>query len=147
MKIVPDTNLIIQGLMFRGDGRKIINLAHSKKIDFYGSENSFKEAFRVFKYTKFKKILDGNFYTPEKILISYKSIVNLITIDKKYKNKKYVDADADDDEFIRIAKTVNAKLIISNDKHLKNIKKIDDIRIVDSKTFLKIYPKLLGKTF
>jgi len=147
IKIVPDTNLLIKGLLFRGDGRKIINLAYSKKIKLFGSQNSFIEMIRVVGYPRFKKYLEKEIYTPEKLMISYKSIINIITIDKKFRDLKIVKEDSDDDEFIRLAKTIGAKIIISSDKHLKKIKKIDNIRIIEPKVFLKIYPYILNKIF
>ncbi|MFA5358639.1 MAG: putative toxin-antitoxin system toxin component, PIN family [Patescibacteria group bacterium] len=147
MRIVPDTNLLIQGLLFRGTARKIINLAYEKKVDFYGSANSFNEIKRVVYYSRFKKYLENEIFSPEKIMISFKSLITVVSIDSKYKNSKFVADDADDDEFIRIAKTVQSKFIISSDKHLKNIKKVDDIRIVEPEIFLKIYPTISGKTF
>lgn len=147
MKIVPDTNLIIAGLLFRGDARKIINLAYAKKIEFYGSENSFKEIKRVVFYDRFKKYIEKEIYSPEKIMISYKSFIKIISIDEKYKDLKIVTDDPDDDEFIRIAKTSGSQIIITNDKHLKKFSKIDDIRILEPNLFLKIFPKISGKTF
>lgn len=147
MKIVPDTNLFIRGLLFRGDARQILNLAYCKQIDFYGSSESYEELKRVVNYPRFKKYLEKEIYTPEKLLISYKSLVNIITIDDDYKKIHAVDEDPDDDEFIRIAKSIDSKIIISCDKHLKKLKKYENIRIVEPDIFLKIYPSLLGRKF
>lgn len=147
MRVVPDTNLIIKGLLFRGDGREIINLAYSKKIELFGSQNSFDEIKRVVYYENFKKYLEKEIYSPEKLLLAYKLLINIRTLNPKYRNLKIVKDDEDDDEFIRIAKTVGAKIIISSDKHLKKLEKIDDIRIVEPHIFLEIYPSISGKTF
>lgn len=137
----------MQGLLCRGDARAILNLAYSKKIDLYGSEKSYKEIREVVNYPNFKKYLDKEIYTPEKLLISYKAIVKTVTIDNQYKSLHVVMDDPDDDEFIKIAKTVGAKIIVSRDKHLRKIKKYDDIRIIEPEVFLKIYPSLQGREF
>lgn len=145
MKVVPDTNLLLQGLLFRGDAREIINLAYSKKIDFFGSKASLEEMSRIVNYPRFKKYLEKEIYTPEKLIVSYRSLINIITIEEKYKGIKVVVDDEDDDEFIRIAKTIGAKIIISRDKHLKKIGKYDDVRIIEPEIFLRIFPSLLGR--
>jgi len=147
MRIVPDTNLIIKGLLWRGDGREIINLAYQKKIELFGSQNSFNEFKRIVYYKNFKKYLEKEIYSPEKLILAYQSLISIRTINLSFHGLKIVKDDEDDDEFIRIAKTVDAKIIISSDKHLKNLKKIDDIRIIEPEIFIQIYPKILGKTF
>ncbi len=145
MKIVFDTNLFIQGLIFRGDAREIINMVYQRKLQSYGSQGSYSEIRRVVNYDKFKKFLDKEIYTPDKLLVTYKSLVNMTTIPLKYKDLRVVLDDPTDDEFIRIAKTAGAKIIISNDKHLKKIKKYEDIRIIEPNIFLKVCPQILGR--
>ncbi len=146
IKIVPDTNLIISGLIFRGDARQIINLAYQKKIEFFGSDSSFRELRRVVNYDRFKKYLANEIFTPEKLIISYKSFINVVSLNAEYNDLKVVMDDPDDDEFIRIAKTVGSQIIVSNDKHLRKIKKFDNIRIIEPEIFIKLYPKLIGRT-
>ncbi|MBU2529867.1 MAG: putative toxin-antitoxin system toxin component, PIN family [Elusimicrobia bacterium] len=145
MKIVFDTNLFIQGLIFRGDAREILNMVYRRKLQSYGSQGSYSEIRRVVNYDRFKKFLDKEIYTPDKLLVTYRSLVNMVTIPLKYKDLKVVLDDPDDDEFIRIAKATGAKIIISNDRHLKKIKKYEDIRIVEPSIFLKIYPRISGR--
>lgn len=147
MKIVPDTNLLLQGLIFRGDARQILNLAYCKKIDLYGSNKSFEEIRRVVNYPQFKRYLEKEIYTPEKLLVSYKSLINIVTIEDEYKDLHAVEDDVDDDEFLRIAKTTGSKIIVSSDKHLRKLKKYDDIRIIEPNIFLKILPSLTGRKF
>lgn len=147
MKVVADTNLFIQGLIFRGDARQILNLAYCKKIDLYGSSGSYNELKRVVGYPHLKRYLEKEIYTPEKLLISYKSLINFVTIDDRYEDLHVVNEDADDDEFVRIAKTINSKFIVSSDKHLRKLKKYEEIRIVEPDIFLKIYPSLIGRKF
>ncbi len=147
MNIVPDTNLLLKGLLFRGDARQIINLAYSKKINLYGSKGSFEEIKRVVYYKNFKKYLEKEIYTPEKLIVSYRSLINIATINKNYKDLKVVKDDPDDDEFLKIAKTIESQIIISSDKHLRRIEKYDDIRIIEPEIFIKIYPKILGRKF
>jgi len=145
MKIVFDTNLFIQGLIFRGDAREILNMVYCRKLCSYGSQGSYSEIKRVVNYDRFKKYLNKEIYTPEKLLVTYKSLVNMVTIPSKYKDLRVVLDDPDDDEFIRIAKATGAKIIISDDKHLKKIKKYEDIRIIEPNIFLEIYPKISGR--
>lgn len=145
MKVVPDTNVFISGLIFGGVDRKIINLAYSKKIVFFGSEGSYKEIERVVYYPKFKPVLETKIFSPEKILISYESLIEIRSINKEYEDLKIIKNDPDDDEFLKIAKSNNCKIIISQNKHLIKIKKYEDIHIIEPEEFWKIYPKISGK--
>ena len=52
---------------------------------------------------------------------------------------KVVEEDPDDNKFIECAVALDSKIIISGDKHLKNIKKYIDIEIVSPKEFIEMH--------
>ncbi|WP_198012184.1 putative toxin-antitoxin system toxin component, PIN family [Desulfosarcina sp. BuS5] len=62
----------------------------------------------------------------------------------KTPNIKVVDDDPDDNKFLECAVALDSKIIISGDKHLKEIKKYIDIEIVPPKEFIDLYS---GKNF
>jgi len=50
-----------------------------------------------------------------------------------------VKDDPDDNKFIECAVALDCKIIVSGDKHLKNIKKYIDIEILSPKEFIEIH--------
>lgn len=144
MRIVPDTNLIISGLLWRGNPRRIINLAQAKEIELYGSGETYSEFRRVAEYTRFQKYLEREIFSPQKLIVDYRAFIKPVSVAGILPGISVVKDDPDDDAFFRVAKACGAKLIISGDPHLLKIKKYDDIRVVEPTIFLEIYPKLRG---
>lgn len=145
IKIVPDTNVLISSLLWRGPSREILNKAESKEVELYGSEETQEEFCRTVRYPKFEKYLTRSIYTPEKLILDYRGIINIISLRGILDGVNFVKDDPDDDKFIRTAKAVGAKIIVSGDPHLLKLKKIDEIRMVEPAVLLKILPKLKGK--
>jgi len=145
MIIVPDNNILISGLLWKGNPRKIINLAYRKKVEFYGSKETYEEFCRVVTYPRFKKALSREIFTPQRLIIDYKSIIKIVPTSRILVEVNVVKKDPDDDIFFRVAKASKAKIIVSGDPHLLEVKKYDDIRVVEPVVFLEIFPKLLGK--
>lgn len=145
IKAVPDTNVLMSGLLWRGPSREILNKAEAKELELYGSEGAYEEFCRVVYYPKFKKYLARNIYTPKKLILDYKGIINMVSLYEILDGVSFAKDDPDDDKFIRIAKVIGAKIIVSGDPHLLKLKKVGEIRIVEPAVFLKIFPKLRGK--
>ena len=144
MIIVPDTNLMISGLLWRGNPRKIINLVYAKKIDFFGSKETYEEFCRVIYYPRLKKVLSREIFSPQKLILDYKNLVKIASISNTLMGVNIIKKDPDDDMFIRVAEAVKAKIIISGDPHLLDFKKYNNIRIIEPALFLEILPKLRG---
>lgn len=145
MKVVPDTNLILSGLLWRGIPRQIINLAHAKEIELYGSGETYKEFCRIVRYSKFRKYLSREIFTPQKLVIDYRVLVRMVSLFDNLTGVNIVRDDPDDDMFFRVAKACGAKFIVSGDPHLLNIEKYDSIRVVEPAIFGEIFPKLKGR--
>ncbi len=143
IKVVPDTNLIISGFLWHGDPRQILNLAEMKEIELYGSEDTHKEFCDVIHRPKFQKILTSNIYTPEKLILDYRGIINMVSLYGELADLKIVDGDEDDDIFFRTARLAGAEIIISKDARVLEVKKCDGITVVDPATFLAdVFAKL-----
>lgn len=144
MRIVPDTNLIISGLLWRGNPRRIINLAQAKEIELYGSGETYAEFCRVAGYGRFQKYLEREIFSSPKLILDYRAFIKPVSVKDILPGISIVSKDPDDDAFFRVAKACGAKLIISGDPHLLEIKKYDDIRVIEPTIFLEIYPELRG---
>lgn len=149
IKIVPDANVIISGMISpKGATRKIINLAYAKKIILYGSEETYKEFCKKIKIKRFNKHLKKQYFSSNKIILDYRSFINMINPFDVLKDEIIVARDQDDDEYFKVAIASNSQIIISRDKDLLEIKKYNNIKIVSPEKFLKSWYKLNnGKLF
>ena len=144
IKVVPDTNLLIRGMLgYKSPQRAVLNLALARKIVMYGSKETLDEFCEKVYMPRFKKYWDKKIFSPEKIILDYKALVSQIEPSEEYKDMEIEIRDPDDAIFIKVAKTVNSKIIISEDKDLMVLKKVDDVRIVTAEQFLAaIGPRL-----
>jgi len=146
IKIVPDTNVIIGGFLGHGGPKRwVINLALEKRIVLYGSAVTYEEFLDVISREKFKKYLDKQLYTPEKLDFDYKSFINIVDTEGIYDGKR-ITADPDDDEYFRVAKASGSKIIISEDSHILDIKSYENIRCEKTKKFIDCYVKAIAKS-
>lgn len=129
-RIVLDTNVIISTLVFGGKPQIIYEfIIFNKLIEAYSSENALSELLRVLKL-KFEydidqlRLVEYNFRKIFKIILVSK-IPNIINVDPT------------DNEFLAIAVASGADVIISGDRHLLNLKKYKNIKIVTPTKFLE----------
>ena len=132
LKVVIDTNVFISSF-FGGIPRDIINFWKAGKIILCLSQKIIEEYIKVLNrlgLTDKKEIQNLTRLFAE----GYNSIFagNTPNID-------IVKDDPDDDKFIECAVALDCKIIISGDKHLKNIKRYVDIDIMSPKEFCKNY--------
>ncbi len=149
IKIIPDANIIISG-MISPDGatRKIIDLAFAKKIVLYGSDETYKEFCEKIKLKRFQKYLKKQYFSPEKIMLDYHSFIDIVNPFDILQDQNIVARDPDDNKYFIVAVASNSKIILSRDKHLLDIKEYGDIRVVRPERFLKSWYKLnKGKLF
>jgi putative PIN family toxin of toxin-antitoxin system len=128
MRAVIDTNVIVSAVFFKGNPRAILDKLSDNKFELICSQKIIEEYVRVIDYfaKKYDKEL-GNF--------SASFIIESATIIKVSHYGKYC-RDPNDDKFINCARTANAKYIVSGDKDLLVLNKIEDIEIVTPKEFL-----------
>ncbi|MCD6532795.1 MAG: putative toxin-antitoxin system toxin component, PIN family [Deltaproteobacteria bacterium] len=132
LKVVIDTNVFISSF-FGGIPREVINLWKSGKITLCLSQEIIEEYIDVLNRLGLK---DKNEIQKLTRLFaeSYNSIFTIAT-----PSLKIVEDDPDDNKFIECAVALDSKIIISGDKHLKNIKKYIDIHIMSPKEFVDKY--------
>lgn len=129
-KIVLDTNIIISALAYGGKPQTIYELVALKKMFIaYSSENAVEELLKVLKL-KFK-------YSAEKLKSVENNFRENFKIIQTGKIPSVITADPEDNEFLAIADSAKADFIISGDRHLLEIKKYKDIRIITPTKFLE----------
>lgn len=104
------------------------------------SRATLNEFVRVLNREKFRKIFQKRNITPEIIIEALISQSKFYDISKssKAKAKKIKIADSDDRIFLELAFEVNARHIISGDKHLLDLKQVEGIEVLSVKDFLAL---------
>ncbi len=132
LKVVIDTNVFISSF-FGGIPREVIDFWKSGKITLCLSQEIIEEYIDVLNRLGLKDKKEIQKLT-RLFAESYNSIFTIAT-----PNLNIVEDDPDDNKFIECAVALDSKIIISGDKHLKNIKKYIDIHILSPKEFVDKY--------
>lgn len=132
MKVVIDTNVFVASFLnSTGTPRKIIDIWKEGRIILCLCTEIIEEYIEVL--SRFG--LEGE-KELEELLEVFKSKTNIhfVAIDRQL---KVVDADPQDDKFLECAMSAKATLIISGDRHLLDLKRYKNIRILSPSQFIK----------
>ncbi len=131
-KVVIDTNVFISSF-FGGVPREIINQWKNGNIILCLSQEIIEEYLEVLNRLGLK---DKNEIQKLTKLFAegYNSVFSAKTPDIEV-----VEDDPDDNKFIECAVALDCKIIVSGDKHLKDIKKYIDIEIMSPKEFIDMH--------
>ena len=132
LKVVIDTNVFISSF-FGGIPREIINLWKKGKIKLCLTQEIVEEYLEVLNRLGLKNEKEINKLT-HLFAEGFNSIFTT-----KTSSLNIVEDDPDDNKFIECAVALNSKIIISGDKHLKDIKKYIDIDIMSPREFLSFH--------
>lgn len=132
MKVVLDTNVFISGIFWEGNFcAKIIDLWREEKVTLVSSIELIEELVKTLK--GFKIQMD------ESIIKSWREsiIKNSIMIEPTEKIS-VIKEDSGDNKFLETAVAGKVEYIISQDKHLLNLKEFREIKIVKPEEFLRV---------
>ncbi len=129
--IVFDTNVLISGYLWSGKSRQAIRLIKSGDFSLLYCTDSMDELVRVLS-AKFE-LASSEIY---RVMLDIKSIGKRITISSK---EHPINEDPSDNLFINLAIDGNAKIIVSGDSHLLNLKEYKGIEIITVAEFMRIY--------
>lgn len=132
MKVVLDTNVFISGIFWEGNFcSQIIDKWKSKEIELVSSLEIVGELVKTLKSFKIPM--------PEDMIEEWKNFI--------IKNSKIVESlskidvimeDSEDNKFLEAAIDGKADLIISQDRHLLNLKQYNGIKIVKPEEAIKL---------
>ena len=130
IKAVLDTNVVISAVIFGGKPRKVLNLAIEGKISLFFSEPMLEEIREILGGRKFR------FTSPQLLAVEreLEAISDTVYPDRRI---KIVKDDPDDDVFIECALAADADYIVSGDKHLLDLKRYGNIKIVNAAEFIE----------
>ena len=130
MRILVDTNIIISGIFFGGKPRELLQKCFSGTLQMVCSEEIFTEYKETIERLTIKTGRNiGEELEP--LLIE-----NLEFIENRYSDS--YSRDPDDDKFINCARSGGIEFIISGDKDLLVLKKINGVNIVELTDFFEI---------
>jgi len=124
MRVVLDTNVFISGIFWSGNYcSQLIDKWKNKEIVLVSSIEIVEElieTLRGFKISMSEEIINGwkNIILKNSVLVDYSSKIEVIK------------EDPDDNKFIEAAVYGEADFIVSQDKHLLNLKEYNGIKIV-----------------
>jgi len=128
MRAVIDTNVIVSAIFFKGNPRKILEKLVEGKFELICSQKIIEEYVRVIEDF-------GKKYEKEFGRLSASFIIDIATI-IKVTSKGHYSRDPDDDKFINCANTADVKYLVSGDKDILVLKKVNNIEIINPKNFL-----------
>jgi len=131
-KVVLDTNIFVSSF-FGGIPREIINYWKVGKITLCLSQSIIEEYLEVLNRLGLKNEDEIRNLT-RLFSEGYNSIFTA-----KTPNLNIVKVDPDDNKFLECAVALDSKIIISGDKHLKDIKKYFDIIIMSPREFVDYF--------
>ena len=131
MRIVVDTNVVISGMFFGGNPRKIIESIVDGDIAAFATTEIIDEYMEIIESMIERK--QGSFN--QRVFSPLFSALNIINSETKIE----ISRDPDDDKFIECAVDAKALYIVSGDKDLLDISEYKDIQIITAKEFCDKY--------
>ena len=134
--VVLDANQYVSALLkSRSNSAKIVKLVYEGHVELLISAPIISELRRVLAYPKLAKI---HRRTPKDIERFIKKLEKIARLTPGKLPIQAVKDDPTDDKYLVCAVEGGADFIVSGDRHLKDLRQFQGIRIVDPAAFLKI---------
>jgi len=115
MRVVADTNVVVSGLLWRGNPRLVLEAARDGRIDLHTSGVLLDELEDVLRREKFAVRLQAAGVGAHELVLGYGALAKVI---EPAMIEPVVHADPDDDAVIACALSSQSKIIVSGDNHL-----------------------------
>ena len=137
-RVVPDTNILVSGLLWTGPPHELICLAEEGDIELYTSLEILDELEDVLRRVRFQRRIATLGTNVEELMKRVRLLMNIVEI--KLPDVPLVKEDPDDDMFLVCATVAKARMIVSGDYHLLNIGNfgaIQILKVIDALNVLK----------
>ena len=131
MKVILDTNVIVSGIFWKGASEKVLYAWADDKFKLVISSGIITEIIKTLMNFKIKLPFDD-------ILLWLSVLLWKAELVEPEERVDVIKDDPDDNKFIEAAIEGNAGYIVSQDKHLLNIKEYKGIKIILRKDFLEV---------
>lgn len=132
-RLVPDTNIVVSGLLWRGNPRRILDVARDGIIRLFTSPALLEELEDVLSREKFAARLAAANVTAQELVSGYSALATVINAEPI---APVILIDPDDDAVLACALAADAEIIVSGDSDLLDLKEHKEIRILTATEFL-----------
>ncbi len=132
-RIVPDTNIVVSGLLWRGNQRRILDAARDGIIELCSSLVLLEELEDVLSREKFTPKLAAANVTVQDLISGFSALATVIEVEPI---EPVILVDPDDDAVLACALSADAEVIVSGDSDLLNLKEHEGILILTAAEFL-----------
>ncbi len=132
-RTVPDTNIVVSGLLWRGNPRRILDAARDGIIKLYTSSVLLEELEDVLSREKFVRRLATANVTVQDLVSGFSALATVIEAEPI---ESVILVDPDDDAVLACALSADAEVIVSGDSDLLDLKEHKEIRILTATEFL-----------
>ena len=140
IRVVVDANVFVSAILkTNSNPDKVIDLVKQGRITLALSHDILAEIGKVLLYPKIRKELK---LTTKEIGEALAQIAQAAIITSGRVRLKAIESDPDDNRYLECAVEAQADFIISGDRHLKDLKNFQGIKIVNSATFIAFIEKL-----
>jgi uncharacterized protein len=127
MRVVADTNIVVSGLLWRGNPRRVLEAAREGTIDLFTSIILLAELEDVLSREKFASRFASVGITPHELVLGYAALSSVI---EPAAIEPVILADPDDDAVLACAIAAHSEIIVSGDSHLLDLKQYQATRIL-----------------
>ena len=127
-RVVPDTNILVSGLLWTGPPHELICMAEEGDIELYTSLEILDELEDVLRRDRFQHRVAILGTTVEELMKRARFLMNIVEVE--FPDEPIVQEDPDDDIFLVCATAAEASLVVSGDHHLLNMGNFGDIQIL-----------------
>jgi hypothetical protein len=140
IRVVIDANVFVSAILKpNSNPDKVIDLVKQGRITLALSPDILAEIRKVLLYPKIRKELK---LTTKEIGEALAQIAQAAIITSGRVRLNAIESDPDDNRYLECAVEAQADFIISGDRHLKDLKNFQGIKIVNSATFIAFIEKL-----
>src|SRR3989344_2390387 len=127
MRITVDTNVLISATFWKGNSFRIIEKVENKELDLVLSKDIIKEFIGVLNYEEIQdKIKDKNLEMQRTV----EDIISISIVIEPEQEFNIIKDDVKDNIILECAFEGKVDYIITNDKHLLNLKEFKNIKII-----------------
>jgi putative PIN family toxin of toxin-antitoxin system len=127
MRVVADTNVVVSGLLWRGNPRRVLDAARDGIIELFTSIALLEELEDVLSRERFAPRLEAAKVTARELVLGYAA---LATVVESSSIEPVILADPDDDAVLACALAAQCEVITSGDSHLLDLKQYKEVRIL-----------------
>lgn len=132
MRVIFDTNVFVSGIFWQGNFcSQLIDKWINKRFELVISKEILDELIKTLKSFKIQM--------PDEMIVEWTNIIlrNSIIVEPKIR-LDVIKEDADDNKFLEAGVTGDVNFIISQDKHLLNLKKYEGIEIISPEEAVRV---------